>query len=103
MGVFKATLYAISEKLFHWQTQNQTRNDSGKGLTYINHKKLGKKILLFVREQSKNEYGNTNGYVFLGQGQIKEHYGSKPMSIVWVLSHPIPHFLWKESAKMSVG
>lgn len=95
--------YAINDLLFHWQTQNQTRNDSGKGLTYINHKKLGKKILLFAREQARNEYSNTNGYVFLGEGSIKEHYGSKPMSIVWQLSHPIPHFLWKESAKMAVG
>lgn len=95
--------YAISESLFHWQTQNKTRNDSGKGLTYIKHQKLGKKILLFVREQSKNEFENTNGYVFLGEGKLKEYYGSKPMSIVWQLSHPIPHFLWKESAKMAVG
>jgi hypothetical protein len=56
-----------------------------------------------VREQSKNEFENTNGYVFLGEGKLKEYYGSKPMSIVWQLSHPIPHFLWKESAKMAVG
>jgi superfamily II DNA or RNA helicase len=36
--------FAISETLFHWQSQNQTRNDTGKGLTYINHQKLGKHI-----------------------------------------------------------
>jgi superfamily II DNA or RNA helicase/Fe-S-cluster formation regulator IscX/YfhJ len=95
--------YAISEKLFHWQSQNQTRDDSGKGLTYINHKKLGKKILLFVREQSTNEFKNTNGYVFIGEGNFQEHEGSKPMSIKWELNEPIPNYLWKESAKMSVG
>lgn len=95
--------YAISETLFHWQSQNQTRDDSGKGLTYINHKKLGKKILLFVREQSTNEFKNTNGYVFIGEGNFQEHEGSKPMSIKWELNEPIPNYLWKESAKMSVG
>ncbi len=95
--------YAISETLFHWQSQNQTRNDSGKGLTYINHKKLGKKILLFVREKSTNEYKNTNGYVFVGEGDFQESEGSKPMSIKWELNEPMPNYLWKESAKMSVG
>jgi len=95
--------YAINDRLFHWQSQNQTRSDKGKGLTYINHKKLNKRILLFAREKAKNEFDNTNGYVFLGEGTLKEHYGSKPMSIVWELSHPIPHFMWKESAKMAVG
>ncbi len=95
--------YAISETLFHWQSQNQTRDDSGKGLTYINHKNLGKRILLFVREKSTNEYKNTNGYVFVGEGNFQEYEGSKPMSIKWELNEPMPNYLWKESAKMSVG
>ena len=95
--------YAISETLFHWQSQNQTRDDSGKGLTYINHQKLGKKILLFVREKSINEFKNTNGYVFVGEGNFQEYEGSKPMSIKWELNEPMPNYLWKESAKMSVG
>lgn len=95
--------YAISETLFHWQSQNQTRDDSGKGLTYINHQKLGKRILLFVREKSKNEFKNTNGYVFIGEGNFQEYEGSKPMSIKWELNEPMPNYLWKESAKMAVG
>ena len=95
--------YAISEILFHWQSQNQTRDDLGKGLTYINHEKLGKRILLFVREQSTNQFKNTMGYVFLGEAKFKNYEGSKPMSIKWELHEPIPNYLWKESAKMSVG
>ena len=43
------------------------------------------------------------GYVFLGDVNYKEHYGSKPMSINWELCEPIPPFLWKDSAKMAVG
>jgi superfamily II DNA or RNA helicase len=95
--------YAISETLFHWQSQNQTRKDSGKGLTYINHQKLGKRILLFVREKANNQFSNTIGYVFIGEAKFKENEGSKPMSIKWELNEPMPMYLWKDSAKMSVG
>lgn len=95
--------FAISETLFHWQSQNQTRNDTGKGLTYINHQKLGKTILLFVRENANNQFGNTMGYVFIGEANFIENEGSKPMSIKWELSEPMPMYLWKDSAKMSVG
>ncbi|WP_418638534.1 DUF3427 domain-containing protein [Winogradskyella sp.] len=95
--------YAVNELLFHWQTQNQARPDLGKGLSYINHKKTNKKILLFVREKAKNEFGNSLGYVFIGEGKLKDYYGSKPMSINWELSEPMPHYLWKDAAKLSIG
>lgn len=29
--------YAISETLFHWQSQNSSRPDIGKGLSYVKH------------------------------------------------------------------
>ncbi len=95
--------YAISDTLFHWQSQNATSPDRGKGLSYINHVNLGKKILLFVRERNEDEFGNTMSYVFLGEGEYIEHYGSKPMSITWKLKIPMPPYLWKDSAKMAVG
>ncbi len=95
--------YAVSETLFHWQSQNQTRSDYGKGLSYINHMEDEKKILLFAREKAKDEFGNTMGYVFIGEGSIENYYGSKPMSINWNLSEPIPQYLWNASAKMSIG
>jgi hypothetical protein len=62
-----------------------------------------KKILLFAREKAKDEFGNTMGYVFIGEGTMQDHYGSKPMSINWNLSEPIPQYLWNASAKMSIG
>jgi superfamily II DNA or RNA helicase len=95
--------YAISEVLFHWQSQNATRSDTGKGLTYINHKKEDKIILLFIREKSTDEYGNTMGYVFIGLADFVDFYGTKPMNIKWKLDEPMPNYLWKESAKMSLG
>ncbi len=95
--------YAVSETLFHWQSQNATSPESPKGLSYISHESLNKRILLFVREKSTDQHGNTMGYVFVGDGRMKDYYGSKPMSINWELSVPIPNYLWKESAKLAVG
>ncbi len=95
--------YAISEKLFHWQSQNSTRPSTLKGQSYINQRKNKKTILLFVREKNKDEYGNTFGFVLLGKVNYVSHYGSQPMSITWELESAIPNFLWKESAKMALA
>lgn len=95
--------YALNETLFHWQSQNSARPDIGKGLSYITHKDTGKRILLFVREERQNQYKNTMGYVFIGEGNIQDYYGSKPMSINWELNEPIPPFLYQASAKLSAG
>jgi superfamily II DNA or RNA helicase len=95
--------YAISETLFHWQSQNSSRPDIGKGLSYIQHQNNNKRILLFVREKANDEKGNTMGYVFIGEGNFKENEGEKPMNIKWELNEPMPNYLWAASAKMSVG
>lgn len=101
-----STLYedfALSEKLFHWQTQNNVKPESDRGKSYINHQKEQKRILLFVREKSLDEFGNTMGSVFLGEVNLTEHSGSKPMSIKWELNEPMPPYFWKEAAKMAVS
>lgn len=95
--------YAISDKLFHWQSQNTARPETGKGLSYIRQSELDKSILLFVREKNNDEFGNTIAYVFLGLANYRNHYGSKPMSIHWELHEPIPHYMWKDVAKMAIG
>lgn len=95
--------YAISEDLFHWQSQNATSPDKGKGLSYINHQKTNKIILLFVREKNEDEFKNTMSYVFVGEAKFIESSGSKPMSIKWKLNTSLPPYLWKESAKMAIG
>ena len=95
--------YALSESLFHWQSQNSSRSDRGRGLSYITHQENNKNILLFVREKNVDAFKNTLSYVFLGKVFYKEHQGTKPMSITWKLEKEIPPFLWKEIAKMAVG
>jgi len=95
--------YAISDKLFHWESQNSTKPDSSKGISYINHEKLDKNIVLFVREKNHDENNNVMTYICLGKVFYKSHYGSQPMSITWKLENEIPPFLWKSIAKMAVG
>jgi superfamily II DNA or RNA helicase len=95
--------YALSDTLFHWQTQNSAFPEKGRGLSYINHLDSEKRILLFVREKNKNEFNNTMAYVFLGDARFIEYYGSKPMSITWELEEAMPPYLWKDTAKMAVG
>lgn len=95
--------YAISENLFHWQSQNATSPESTKGMSYINQKQTDKKILLFVRELNDSEYGLTMSYVFLGKANFVKSSGSKPMNVEWKLKNPMPAYIWKESGKLAVG
>jgi hypothetical protein len=95
--------YAINEILFHWQSQNSAGPETPQGLSYIYHERNGKIILLFVRENSKDEFGNRMGYVFVGEAKLREHYGAKPMNIKWELNNPLPHYLWRDAAKLRVG
>jgi hypothetical protein len=89
--------YALNEFLFHWQSQNSASPDSPVGLSYIKHKETGKKILMFVREQNRDEYGLAMSYVFLGEASFVKSYGARPMSIEWRLAELIPAGLLKES------
>ncbi|MDP2414235.1 DEAD/DEAH box helicase [Daejeonella sp.] len=95
--------YALSEYLFHWQSQNATSPESPKGQSYINQQKLNKKVLLFVRERNTDEYGYTMNYVFLGLADFLNSSGTKPMNIEWKLKEPMPAYIWKESGKLAVG
>jgi len=95
--------YAVNETIFHWQSQNSTKPDSAKGLSYINHEQLAKKILLFVRERNEDENGLTMGYVYVGPVRFQSYTGSQPMSITWELLNPMPPGLLNDSRKLAVG
>jgi superfamily II DNA or RNA helicase len=95
--------YALSPTLFHWQTQNSAKPNSGRGLGYIKQKESNKIIILFVREQAKDEYGKTMGFVNFGPVDFVKYEGAQPMNITWRLKHPMPAYLWHETAKLAVG
>lgn len=81
--------YAINDELFNWQSQSRTALESSTGQRYINHRKTNNNILLFVRE-NKKEDGVASPYVYLGQGDMEGYFGSKPITIVWKLRNKMP-------------
>lgn len=82
--------YSIDKNLFHWQSQNATAPESKTGQRYLNQRKTGSIVLLFVREQKKGPQGGSQNYTFLGPAQIVNSYGSQPMTIIYKLDSPIP-------------
>lgn len=81
--------YAINDELFHWQSQSKTSISSKTGQRYINHMQTNNKILLFVRENNKED-NITSPYTYLGQADIISYNGSKPINITWKLKNKLP-------------
>jgi Domain of unknown function (DUF3427) len=66
--------YPISPTLFHWESQSTTSEDSPTRQRYLTGTS---QVLLFVREQQRDELG-TAPYLFLGRGHYVTHQGSRP-------------------------
>ena len=93
--------YAISDTLFHWQSQSTTSEDSPTGKRYVDHQKRGTQVLFFVREHKKLN-NQTQPYTCLGTATYVRHTGSRPMSIVWQLDTPMPPRMLEKAMKMGV-
>jgi superfamily II DNA or RNA helicase/HKD family nuclease len=78
--------YPISPTLFHWESQSTTSEHSPTGQRYLTG---ASNVLLFVREQQRDELG-TSPYLFLGPGHYLRHRGSRPIAITWRLEHGMP-------------
>ena len=78
--------YPISPELFHWESQSTTTLSSPTGQRYV---KGTSTVLLFVREEQKNEFG-TAPYLFLGEVTHQSHHGERPIALTWQLRHPMP-------------
>jgi hypothetical protein len=95
--------YAISQDLFHWQSQSTTSAESPTGKRYIQHRDLGYTPLLFVRDCKRLLSGLSAPYAFLGPADYVSHEGSRPMSVVWRLRYPIPARMLRPLARQRVG
>ena len=94
--------YSINEVLFHWQSQSTTAQGSTTGQRYINHRSMGVRELLFVREFKSGKLGAAP-YTFLGLADFLSVTGSKPMNITWRLHDPIPAKYLRKTNKLVVG
>lgn len=93
--------YALSPKLFHWESQSTTSVASPTAQRYVNHREQGTHILFFVRE-TKWDGSQTLPYVFLGPADYVSHSGERPIAITWRLRIPMPAELFQQ-AKVAVG
>lgn len=94
--------YSINDKLFHWQSQNSTSEETEVGQRYIHNKEQNENILLFVREAKEDKYGSIP-FMFLGKADYVSHTGNKPMSITWRLHNKIPAKYIKVTDKLGIG
>ena len=95
--------YAMGPDLFHLQSQSTTSAQSPTGQRYIDHRQLGYTPLLFVREYKKMPSGLSAPYAYLGPAEYVSHQGSRPISLVWRLRHPMPQRLVRTMARQRVG
>jgi len=90
--------YAISDTLFHWQTQSNTKPTTTKGIRHLEHKEKGITPLLFIRNQKKDERRETEPYFFVGPVELSRWEGSQPMDIVWKVEEPLPADIYKATS-----
>jgi len=89
--------YAITDRLFHWQSQSRVRPESPTGQRYIHHAERGYQPMLFVRPRRTLANGLTAPFHFCGPLRYRRHEGSQPMSIVWEMEYPLPAHLLREA------
>jgi len=90
--------YAISESLFHWQTQSNTKPSTKKGQRHIQHKEKGITPLLFIRNHKKDERRQTEPYFFVGPVELQKWEGSQPMDIVWKVKEPLTADIYRATS-----
>ena len=95
--------YSINSELIHWQSQSTTAEKSKAGQRYINQPRDKTHVMIFVRENKKDQYGNVAPYTFLGLADYVEHKGSKPMDVIWKLRTPIPAKYLKQTNQLASG
>lgn len=82
--------YAISDRLFHWESQSTTTAASDMGQRYVTHEANGTNVVLFVRSTRTDVNGRTRPYFCAGRARYVEHRSERPMQITWELHDPLP-------------
>ena len=82
--------YAISERLFHWESQASTSVASDTGQRYLHHEQRGTRVLLFVRESKSDGTGRTMPYFCAGFARYVSHEADRPIAITWELDRALP-------------
>jgi Domain of unknown function (DUF3427) len=94
--------YPVSPSLFHWESQARTATSSPTGQRYINHVARGAKVIIFVRENRRDDRDVSSPYLCLGPARHVSHKSERPMQIVWELERPMPGDIFQR-AKLAAG
>ncbi|MCC2593943.1 DUF3427 domain-containing protein [Tessaracoccus sp. OS52] len=93
--------YAINSSLFHWESQSQTGLASPTGQRYVNQGTNGTEVTLFVRPTGAWEFGKGAPYMLLGDVDIVDHRGEKPIAITWKLRRNMPPEILQQASAVS--
>ncbi len=80
--------YLINDEYFHWQSKNTDSHYNSGGRKYIEQPKTGIKIILFVREEKKDGFGNTSPFHCFGLVDYVSSHDDFPMNVKWKLQKP---------------
>lgn len=80
--------YLINEDFFHWQSQNTDSHQNRGGHRYTKQTETDNKIILFVREEKRDGFGNTCAFHCFGLVDYISSHGDFPMNITWRLQEP---------------
>ena len=80
--------YLINEEYFHWQSKNTDSHYNSGGRKYVEQPKTGIKIILFVREEKKDGFGNTSPFHCFGLVDYISSHDDCPMNVKWKLQKP---------------
>jgi hypothetical protein len=94
--------YAISRDLFHWESQSRQTPEQPSVQRYIDHRRRGSSVLLFVREQRKHELG-TAPFYFLGPVDYVSHEGERPVAFTWRLQTSMPEELFEVARSVAAA
>lgn len=80
--------YLINEEYFHWQSQNTDSHNNNGGRRYTEQEQTKNKIILFVREEKKDGFGNTSPFHCFGLVDYVSSHDDFPMNVKWKLQKP---------------
>jgi len=80
--------YFTDQSHFHWQSQNRTTPENGKGIGIIESSASPGSVYLFVRKFSKIK-GKGAPFIFCGRLKYLEHTGSAPMDVDFEMETPL--------------
>ncbi len=94
---------AITPSLFQWESQSTTSAASPTGQRYLNHRRRGTSVHLFIRE-SKEADGDMGAppYLYAGTASYVSHEGERPLRILWNLDHDLPADVF-HAARVAAG